>query len=584
MLRNAIQFADSQQRRLLACDIRVAIMLSAQGELIRIRVGEQSYSTQNIDYILERFIGGRGVATRIAYESIPFDVEPMGPRNSLIFTTGPLQMSQMSFTGRMNCTGVSPLTDGLVSSNAGGFMSRNFTATGYGAVQLVGAAEELSMVHVTDTEVRFEPVPQLADATVPETCAYIEEAHGLAPEHVACIGPAGERGVRFASIMTSESRAFGRGGLGAVMGAKRIKAITFDGSSTPALELPDVTMDVHRDAATSDHIMKEQGTTSVTELANEVDALPTRYFSEQSFEGVEGISGDRVAEKKYKKGTCSACAFACKLPTRDDATGIETEGPEYETVMAFGSNCGVDDIVDVMRSNELCDRYGLDTISCGNTIAAYLSAEDRFGDIPLITELIEQIAHREGVGDLLAEGIARIHEEIGVDDWTVKGLDFAAHDGRALHGQGLAYATANRGADHMYSTFYAWEYPLVDSSESHPRRGTVGKAKAIIKQENARALEDCGVICRFSRGTMTPERYERLFDASYDTLLQTGAMVIDLERNFNNQRGFDVTDDILPYELPNLQDSLQEYYTERGWSADGVAESPEVDVGSLSAD
>ena len=546
-------------------------MLHTTGPLLTIYATDGSTTSRPIDAIQECFIGGRGVATKLAHETIPFDVDPLGPANSLIFTTGPLQTSTMSFTGRMNCTGVSPLTDGLVSSNAGGFMSRPFAATGYGAVQLVGAADELSVVHVTDEAVRLEAVPQLADATVPETCAYIEETHGLGPEHVACIGPAGERGVRFASIMTSESRAFGRGGLGAVMGAKRLKAITFDGASAPTVEPPAVARDVHREAATSDHIMKEQGTTSVTELANEVDALPTRYFSERSFEGVEGISGDRVAEKKYKKGTCSACAFACKLPTRDAATGIETEGPEYETVMAFGSNCGVDDIVEVMRSNALCDRYGLDTISCGNTIAAYLAAEGRFGDVELIAALIEQIAYRAGVGDLLAEGIARVHEEIGVEDWTVKGLDFAAHDGRALHGQGLAYATSNRGADHMYSTFYAWEYPLVDSAQSYDRTGTAGKAEAVVEQENTRALEDCGVVCRFSRGTMTPDRYETLFDASYDDLLDVGASVVTLERDFNNHRGFDRSDDTLPYDLPDFDASLDAYYRLRGWSSTGIA-------------
>ena len=549
-------------------------MLHTGGPLLVVDVSSGETTEHDLSAVQRRFIGGRGVATKVAHETVPFDVDPLGPENSLIFTSGPLQTSQMSFTGRMNCTGVSPLTDGLVSSNAGGFISRHFAATGYGAVQLVGEAAELSIIHVTDAGVRFEAVPHLVDATVPETCASIEESHGLGPEHVACIGPAGERGVRFASIMTSASRAFGRGGLGAVMGAKRIKAITFKGSSAPTVALPEVSTDVHREAATSDHIMKRQGTTSVTELANEVDALPTHYFGARSFAGVEGISGDRVEEKKYKTGTCSACAFACKLPTRDAATEIVTEGPEYETVMAFGSNCGVDDIVDVMRSNELCDRYGLDTISCGNTIAAYLSAEGRFGEVELITELVEQIAYREGIGDLLAEGIARIHAELGVADWTVKGLDFAAHDGRALQGQGLAYATSNRGADHMYSTFYAWEYPLVDRARSYDRAGTAGKAPALITQENARALEDCGIVCRFSRGTMTPERYVQLFDAPYDELLEVGAAIVHLERHFNNQRGFDRTDDTLPYELPDFDASLDAYYAGRGWSETGIAPAP----------
>uniref|UniRef100_UPI003EBA1565 aldehyde ferredoxin oxidoreductase N-terminal domain-containing protein n=1 Tax=Natronomonas sp. EA1 TaxID=3421655 RepID=UPI003EBA1565 len=341
-------------------------MLCVEGPLRRIDVGARETRTESIDSVTESFIGGRGVATKLAHDCIPFDADPLGPENSLFFATGPMQTSNMSFTGRMNCTGVSPLTGGLLSSNAGGFMSRHFADTGCAAVELTGQSDELLIVHVTDEGVEFEAVPELAGATVPETNDYIEAEHGLDSEHVACIGPGGENEVRFASIITTGSRAFGRGGLGAVLGAKNVKAITFDGDSRREVEIPPVHMDIHREAATSDHIMKEQGTTSVASLANEVQALPTRYFSELSFEGIEGINGDRVAEKKYKKGTCSSCAFACKLPTKDEEAGVETEGPEYETVMAFGSNQGVDDIVDVMKSNELCDRYGLDAISCGN--------------------------------------------------------------------------------------------------------------------------------------------------------------------------------------------------------------------------
>lgn len=221
------------------------------------------------------------------------------------------------------------------------------------------------------------------------------------------IGPAGENEVRFASIMTTEERAFGRGGLGAVLGAKNVKAVTFGGDSAPGLEISATANEIHREAATEDHIMKEQGTVAVMDLANEMDGLPSYYFSERSFAGVEGINGAAVAEKKYKKGTCSACAFACKLPTRDEARGVETEGPEFEVAMAFGSNSGVDDIVDVMESNRLCDEYGLDAISAGNTIAAYLAAEDEFGNRELIWDLVDKIAQRDGVGDTLAEGIGR---------------------------------------------------------------------------------------------------------------------------------------------------------------------------------
>jgi aldehyde:ferredoxin oxidoreductase len=559
-------------------------MLSIEGPLCSVDVGAREVQTEAIDQVLESFIGGRGVATKLAHERVPFDTDPLGPENSLFFTTGPMQTSNMSFTGRMNCTGISPLTGGLLSSNAGGFMSRNFADTGYAAVELTGQSDELLVVHVTDDGVTFEEVPALNGATVPETTTYIEDEYGCSSEHVACIGPGGENRVRFASIMTSESRAFGRGGLGAVMGAKNVKAITFQGDSRRAADIPSIQMDVHREAATSDHIMKEQGTTSVTDLANEVEALPTRYFSELSFEGVDGINGDRVAEKKYKKGTCSSCAFACKLPTRDKESGIETEGPEYETVMAFGSNCSVDDIVDVMKSNELCDRYGLDAISCGNVVAAYLAANDEFGNVDLIHELVEQIAHRDGDGDLLAEGIDRFHDDLGVENWTVKGLDFAAHDGRALNGQGLSYAVANRGADHMFTTMYAWEYPLVSSDEALDPTGLDGKAPHVVKQENARALEDCGIVCRFSRSFMTPERFEGLFDADYADLLAVGSKTVELERHFNNQRGFDRSDDRLPYELPDFEAALDAYYAERNWNDDGTVPDDVVGGDPVSAD
>ncbi|SIS20607.1 aldehyde ferredoxin oxidoreductase family protein [Natronorubrum thiooxidans] len=545
-------------------------MLHAAGPLLTVDVSTQTSERTAIDTVLERFIGGRGVGTALAHERVPFDADPFGPENSLFFTTGPMQASTMSFTGRMNCTGISPQTDRLLSSNAGGFMSRNFAATGNAAVEITGQSDELLIVHVTDGGVEFEAVPELEDATVPEVTTYIDETHGLSSEHVACIGPAGERRVRFASIMTTESRAFGRGGLGAVLGAKNVKAITFDGDSSPDLEVPSIQMDVHRDAATSDHIMKRQGTTSVTDLANEVEALPTRYFSELSFEGVEGINGDAVEDRKYTRGTCSACAFACKLPTKDDERGVETEGPEYETVMSFGSNCAVDDIVDVMQSNELCDRYGMDTITCGNVVAAYLASEDEFGNVELIHDLVADIAHRDGVGDRLAEGIERFHEDLEVENWTVKGLDFAAHDGRTLHGQGLSYAVANRGADHMFSTMYAWEYPLVDADDALEPTGLEGKPAVVIEQENARALEDCGIVCRFSRSFMTPDRFEGLFDAEYESLLEVGSRVVTLERHFNSRRGFDRDDDSLPYDLPGFENALDEYYDHRGWARDGT--------------
>ncbi|WP_254864235.1 aldehyde ferredoxin oxidoreductase family protein [Halovivax gelatinilyticus] len=557
-------------------------MRHVPGPLLTIDLDSRTTETEPIDDVAAEFIGGRGVGTKLAHDRIPFDVDPLGPENRIYFATGPMQYSTMSFTGRMSATSVSPLTGGLLSSNAGGFLSRNFTATGYAAVEVVGESDELIVIHVTDDGVEFEAVPDLDGATTDEVCAWAEAEHEMDEDQLLHVGPAGENLVRFASIMTSASRAFGRGGLGAVLGSKNVKAMTFDGDSTAEVEIPPLQMDVHSEAAQADHPMKEAGTTSVTEYANSVEALPTYYFSERSYDDVESISGDRVAEKKYKKGTCSACAFACKLPTRDEERGVETEGPEFETNMAFGSNAGIDDIVDVMQANELCDQFGMDTISCGDVVSAYLASEDAFGDADLLFETVERIAHREGIGDTLAEGIDRCHDELGVENWSVKGLEFAAHDGRALHGQGLAFATSNRGADHMYAEFYPYEYPLVREG-AMDKEGLEGKPPKIAEKENINAIKDSAVFCKFSRDFLTEERIEELLDAEYDALLEIGAEIVTMERHFNNQRGFDRADDALPYDLPDFETALSEYYEVRGWNDDGTVPTDAVGEGGAGA-
>ena len=541
-------------------------MLHAKGTLLTIDLTDQTVEVSEIDDLLREYIGGRGAATKLAHDRIPFDADPLGSENRLYISTGPLQNSQMSFTGRMNVTTLSPLTDGLASTNAGGYLSRNFTGTGHSVVELVGSADELTAIHITDEGVEFEDASDLEGATVSEVSERINETHGLDSENLVTIGPAGENFVRYASIMTFDSRAFGRGGTGAVMGSKNVKTISFSGDAEMDVEIPDgISGEVHRDAATKDHMMKRQGTTSGVDTKNELFSLPTKYFEQMSFEGVEGINGSAVESKKYKKGTCSACAFACKLPTKDEATGLETEGPEYETVFSFGSNLMEDDIVSVMKSNELCDELGLDTISAGVSIGAYLKANDEFGNTELIHELIEKIAHREGIGDTLAEGVDRFADEMGVTNWTSKGLEFPGHDGRVLHGRGLGYATSNRGADHMYSKIHNLEYDGIVEPE-----GLDGKPEVVVELENLKAVNDSLVLCKFSKAHMTNERYEELLSCSYEEIQTYGERIVELERHFNNQRGFDRGDDTLPFELDGFEAALDEYYELRGWNDDGT--------------
>ncbi|GAB6880716.1 aldehyde ferredoxin oxidoreductase [Halorubrum gandharaense] len=552
-------------------------MIHAEGPLLTLDCGERTATYSDIDDILGRYIGGRGVATALAHDRIPFDADPLGPENRAYLATGPFQASTTSFTGRMSMTGLSPLTDGLVSTNAGGYLSREFCGAGISVLEVTGESDELLIAHVTDDGVEFEEVPQLREATVPEVSEHVAETRGLGPENCITIGPAGENGVRFACVMTYDSRAFGRGGLGAVLGSKNLKAVTFEGDAHPEIEIADPpAMDVHREAATSDDRMKRQGTTGGTEFINENFSLPTRYFEEYEFEHAADIGGDAVEEKKYKKEACSQCAYACKLPTRDEARGVETEGPEFETVYAFGSNQGVGDIVDVMEANELCDVLGMDTISAGVTIAAYLKSEGEFGNAELARDVLRRIAYREDgdeLADLLAEGVHRAHEELGVGDYTVKGMEFAAHDGRVLHGQGLSYAVANRGGDHMYAGMLSPEY----SGEIDPE-GTLGKSELLVQKENRNAIRDSAIVCAFAGDYVTDERLATLLDADYEDLLAIGAETIERERHFNNQRGKDRDDDGLPYDLPDLDDAIEEYYAERGLREDGTLPDDRVDT------
>jgi len=381
-------------------------MLHSTGPLLSIDVGERTTVETDITEVQERYIGGRGVATRLAHERVPFDADPLGPENRAVFTTGPMQASQMSFTGRTNCTALSPLTDGLLSSNAGGFVSRHLAATGYGAIELAGASDELVVLHVRDDGVEFEAVPGLAGATVSETTDYLDDEHDIPSDRTAVIGPAGENEVRFASIMTTEERAFGRGGQ--VGRGPRIEERQGRHVRRRFGARPRDQRDRQRDPPRGRHRgphheragdgggdgpRKRDGRVAVVLLLR---ALLRGRRGDQR----RGRRGEEVQEGNLLQRARSPASS--RPATRRAAS--RPKAPSSRWRWRSARTRGVDDIVDVMESNRLCDEYGLDAISAGNTIAAYLAAEDEFGNRELIWDLVDKIAQRDGVGDQLAEG------------------------------------------------------------------------------------------------------------------------------------------------------------------------------------
>jgi aldehyde:ferredoxin oxidoreductase len=405
--------------------------------------------------------------------------------------------------------------------------------------------------------------------------------HNVKEGQVVVIGWAGENQNYMASIMIQKHRAFGRGGLGAVLGFKKLKGMVFKGNKPSSDEkFNDLAKQLRNKIAKIDNKLKTQGTSGVVNTANRNEAMPTRYYQTSSFEHAENINGQEMEAHKVKSATCYSCPVACKMIEKSEKYDIITDGPEYETIVFQGSNLGISNLDAIIKSNHLCDRFGLDTISSGAIIGAFIEAVEQgrlnhpitWDDEENVHKLIEKMAKDEDIGSELQRGTRAFCEKFNIESITVKGLDVPGHDPRGLYGQGLSYATSNRGADHLYSTTYKDEY-------NHELRKEVkGKAKLVIKNENRNAVLDSLGLCKFSTSFYQDEEYLDIMSiyldrkVSYDEFQGIGAKIVDLERAFNNKRGFDSKDDVLPkrVSIPDLEIELKEYYNLRNWSEEGV--------------
>lgn len=571
------------------------------GKLLRVNLNNGASAVEDIDpEILKLFLGGRGLGAWLVYNQVPPRADPHGEENILAFCAGPLTGAAIPTSGRSHMSTLSPLTGTIMDCNSGTAFGVRLKWAGYDALVIEGNSPTPVWLEVTDQGATLHPADDLWGLEVPQTIARLQGEK----RDAVCIGPAGENRVLFASIMDKEGHAFGRGGVGAVMGAKQLKAITANGTHRPTVaeeeKLQFIEYEARKWISASPRTsqgLPEFGTSVLINLMNWYGVLPTRNFQEGVFEGAEKISGERLREEFLdKRGACHGCPIGCKRKTH--TANERGEGPEYETVFALGSALGIDDLELVIDANYLCNRLGMDTISAGVTIACamelaekgLLPVELRFGRGDLLLETLQDTAYRRGLGAELAEGSKRLAQKYGDPEAAMqtKGLEFPAYDPRGMQGQGLLFATSNRGACHLRGNMLGPE--LLGAPKMLDRFAARGKAGVeIVLQHTSTVIDSIG-LCKFVNFAIGDEFFARMLSAvtgvDYEVqdLLSAGERIWNLERLFNLRAGFTGADDRLPkrfLETPltkgssqghvvHLAEMLDEYYRFRGWSADGV--------------
>lgn len=549
------------------------------------------------------FLGGRGLGVRLLWDLVGPEVDPLAPENVLIFTTGPITASGSQTSNRFNVSTKSPLTNGVMHSNSGGWWGMQFKRTGYDVLIVRGKAQTPIMIEITPKGVELNDAAHLWGKGVFETTDALGQNRNK--RNVLCIGPAGENQVRIAAIMNDKERALARGGVGAVMGSKNLKAIVVEGNKKNRAADQEQfkfmlyeTGKVLKASPLTSQALPEFGTAVVMNVINEIGALPTRNFQDSQFEKADKISGETITDEiLVKNQACWACPITCTRITKTKS-GKEGEGPEFESAWAFGAQCGIDDLDAITEANYLCNDLGLDTISMGNTIGCAMELAEKglmevelgFGQADKLLGLISDTAYRRGTGAEMAEGSYRMAEKYGAPQlsMSVKKLEMPAYDPRGMQGQGLVFATGNRGACHETGNMLGPEVlalpRLID------RFATQGKAGIVSVHQNSAAVIDSLVYCKFANMAVAEEFFARTLSAvtgehfSADDLMMVGERVWTLERLYNLREGFTKEDDTLPDRMlkepvaegpsqgftVKLEPMLEEYYAFRGWDQNGV--------------
>ena len=578
--------------------------------ILTIDLSARSFDIENIpDEILAECFGGKGLATRLLLDRNPQGVEPFAPENNFIIATGPFCGGRLWGGSRFGVYTKSPLTGYYTESYSGGKVPESIDSTGFDAIILHGKSEQPTVLAIHPDGVEFCDGTELWGL---ETFSAEEEAvkrfapnkEGFRKPGAIVIGPAGENLVKFAIIANDKWRCAGRTGVGAVLGAKRVKALVFQGDRKREYSDPDGVAEYAKAFSKTNFdqpgvkAYRKLGTTMMVSLMNHAGALPTKYWSQGTWEHAESINGETYHEEhKVTPHACAKCFMACgRLTTisKGRRKGLELEGPEYETIYSFGSLCMIKEMEEVAYLNDLCDRIGIDTITAGNLCALLMEAKEQgrieyeieYGNADQVIELIEKIGSRSEIGNVLADGIIAVSEKFGLEDLAihVKGLEPAGYDPRTLKGMGLTFGTAPRGACHLRTTFYKPELAGLIAPDQ-----IENKAEMLIDYEDRLNIFDTLTLCRFYRDLYSWEELVKILELvtgserNEQELRTIAAKIATMTRQFNIREGLKAKDDRLPGRfhkeaLPeggtiteaDMEYMLQDYYELRGWNDQGV--------------
>jgi len=583
-------------------------MFGYHGNFLHVNLNTKKTKTLTLkEEDLKNFIGGCGLAAKLAYNLIGPDTDPLGPDNPLIFATGPFQGTTIPSASRYAVCAKSPLTGIWGEATSGGFFPFQLKFSGFDGVIIMGKSKEAVYLYINDGVAEIRNASHLWGKDTYETQETLKKDLGETKASVACIGSAGENLVKYACIINDRGRAAGRCGLGAVMGSKNLKAVAALGDKRPEISSPEKVSELARDVrdVISTNVIsivyREYGTLFYMDLGMYLADVPAKYFTKSVFP-VENVTGEAL-RKAYpvENYACLGCPIGCGRLVKHFRDIDKVDGPEYETVAAFGPLCMNFDLDSIIFANHLCNVYGLDTISAGVTIALAMALYDKgiltkkkagmeimWGDGKTITKLVEMIAKREGIGDLLAEGSWKVAEELGAEPYQVahvKGLEIPMHDPRAFTGIALSYATGPRGACHLRGDYYnidlGGQIPEFNIMAGD-RFQSEGKAMSLVRYQNLRDVFDSLILCKFAPLTVTKicELLNNVTGWKYapkDVDL-AGERSFNVKRAINNRLGVTQKDDWLPKvvveplkegnsagKTPDMELMLKDYYSARKW-------------------